>query len=245
MENKNELEHFNKMAVEKGYAWWGSKTYSGQIRKKRRAQIAKKFVGDLDNKIILEIGCACGDYTKYIYKEFGSKNKIVASDLSPEQIKLAIIHNKDIKAEFLVDNCEKMKFEDNSIDCIIANSILHHVDIDKCLNECCRVLKNGGQIFFTEPNMLNPQVFLEKNVMFIKKLAGHSENEKAFYRWDVAKKLAEHGFQNNVVKNFDFLHPATPKILANFLNFISGYLEKIPLVKEISGSLIIYGRKKI
>lgn len=244
MEN-NELEHFNRMAIKNGYAWWGSKTYSGQIRKRNRAQNAKKFIGDLNNKVILEIGCACGDYTKFLYKEFGGKNKIIASDLSPEQIKLAVAYNKDINVEFLVDNCEKMNFKEGSIDCIIANSILHHIDIDRCLKECFRVLKEDGQIFFTEPNMFNPQVFLEKNVMFIKKLAGHSKNEKAFYRWDVVKKLAEHGFQHNIVKNFDFLHPATPKVLTNFLNFISKYLEEIPLIKEISGSLIIYGRKKI
>lgn len=147
----DEMVHFNKMAVIKGYAWWGSKTYSGQRRKAIRIQTAKEFVGCIEGGVILEIGCACGDYTKFLYQEFGNKNKIIAIDLSAEQIKLAKISDKIGNIEFLEGDCEKMDLDDNSVDCIISNSILHHVNLDNCLSECIRVLKQGGKIFLQNP----------------------------------------------------------------------------------------------
>jgi hypothetical protein len=48
---------------------------------------------------------------------------------------------------------------------------------------------------------------------------------------------------NISVTPFDFLHPATPKKLINFIKNLGELLEKMPLIKEFSGSLLIYGRK--
>jgi len=241
MKNK-EIEHFDRMAKEKGHAWWGSKTYSGRKRKEVRAEMAKKYLGNFSGKVILEIGCASGDYTKVLAEKF-KNNKILATDISGGQIEIARSDIKNINVEFKIDDSENMSLEDDSIDCIIANSILHHVDVGKCLKECKRVLKKGGQIFFTEPNMLNPQVFIEKNVGFIKKIAGHSPDELAFYRWRIKKEIMNIGFTQVKVLNFDFLHPATPGALTRSINLLSRILEKIPVIKEVSGSLIINGKK--
>ena len=238
----HEIKHFDMMAKEKGYAWWGSKTYSGKKRKVIRAQMAKKYLGNTKNKTILEIGSAAGDYTKILVDMFG-ESKIKATDVSSGQVELAKSSIKVNNVEFSVDDCMNMKLEDSSVDYVVANSILHHVDVEKCLKECLRVLRSGGHIFFTEPNMLNPQVFIEKTIPFIKRIAGHSPDEVAFYRKDIEKKCRDCGFQKVEVRNFDFLHPATPKMFTDSLNFLSRILEQIPFVKEISGSLIITAKK--
>ena len=40
--------------------------------------------------------------------------------------------------------------------------------MDKSVSEIYRVLKPGGAIFFTEPNMMNPQIAIQKNISYIK-----------------------------------------------------------------------------
>ena len=49
---------------------------------------------------------------------------------------------------------------------------MHHLNVKKALVEFYRVLKPGGTIYFTEPNMLNPIIAVQKNIPFIKKLMG-------------------------------------------------------------------------
>lgn len=239
MDNEREIKHFNKLAEKKGYAWWGSKTYSGKFRKKVRAELAKSYLGNFCGKNILEIGCADGSYSLYL-KETFKENNLISTDISHNQINLAISR---VKGEFQVDNAEKMSFKDETIDYIIGNSILHHLNLDKCMEECLRVLKPKGKFFFTEPNMLNPEVFIQKQFYWVGKYLGNSPDETAFYRWSLKSKLLEKGFSNVIVKNFDFLHPLIPKKFTKIINQISRGIEKIPLIKEISGSLIIYGEK--
>jgi hypothetical protein len=98
-------------------------------------------------------------------------------------------------------------------------------------------------MMFTEPNMMNPQVALTKNVPSLKRQAGDSPDETAFFRWQITQKIREHNFVDVSVKPFDFVHPQTPALLLNLTERLTIILEKIPLVKEIAGSLIIQCRK--
>ena len=43
------------------------------------------------------------------------------------------------------------------------------------------------------------------------------------------------------VRNIDFIHPLLPAGTLTVAEKLSDLLEKIPLIKEISGSLAIYG----
>jgi hypothetical protein len=47
------------------------------------------------------------------------------------------------------------------------------------------------------------------------------------------------GFTDISIVPFDFLHPWTPPLMIPVVNMIGRIAEKIPLVKEIAGSLII------
>lgn len=47
---------------------------------------------------------------------------------------------------------------------------------------------------FAEPNMINPQIFVQKNIPFIKKWLGDSPDETAINRWEFSKLLAHIGF---------------------------------------------------
>jgi hypothetical protein len=95
---------------------------------------------------------------------------------------------------------------------------------------------------FAEPNMLNPQVFAMKTFLR-KKLPSESPDETAFIRWSLIKKLWKVGFEEIEITPVDWLHPSMPSQLINFMKIAEGLFEKIPLVKEFSGSLLIKARK--
>lgn len=142
-----------------------------------------------------------------------------------------------------MDDAECLSFANDSLDFVSGISVLHHMDYRKAFRECHRVLKPGGEIFFSEPNWLNPITFTFFNIPLLRKLMGASPNETALLRWHVKKYLEEIGFRDIEVVNNDFLFPWIPDFSIPAVEWISNVLEKTPLVKEISGSLIIYARK--
>jgi hypothetical protein len=75
--------------------------------------------------------------------------------------------------------------------------------VDQALKEFARILKPGGGIMFTEPNMMNPQIALVKNTPALKRRAGDSPDETAFFRWVIAGKLRHHGFTDISIVPFD------------------------------------------
>ena len=144
---------------------------------------------------------------------------------------------------FKVANAEELPFQAESFDIILGNSVLHHIDLKKTFPGIKRILKKNGRLFFSEPNMLNPQVIIERKIRPIGRLLQNSPEETAFYRWSIASFLSEQGFFQIKITPIDFLHPATPPLFINIISRISLFLEKLPLIKELSGSLIIYAKK--
>ena len=106
----------------------------------------------IKDKRILEIGCSSGldaiSYTKYAAFYCGI-------DISDEAIKNAI--NLKLKnSEFLCVDGHKIPKEDEYFDCVVVNSLLHHLDLTKSFSEINRVLKSGGYLIFREPLGTNP-----------------------------------------------------------------------------------------
>ncbi len=238
-----EQEHFDKLADQTGEIWWGSTTYAGRLRKARRAQLILKAIEHLYNPLVLELGCGTGALTRYLL-EMKPDMRLIGLDVSPSCVHEAIKRFKPyLGADFQVANAYQLPIESDSADVMVAASVIHHLDVEQALKESFRVLKPGGVIWFSEPNMVNPQVAIEKNVRFVGKLLQNSEDETAFFRWRIAKQLLKVGFQNVKVTPYDFLHPAIPKPLTPLINRIGLWMEKIPLIREISGSLIIQATK--
>jgi hypothetical protein len=63
------------------------------------------------------------------------------------------------------------------------------------------------------------------------------------FRWDIARKLTMRGFVGVRVRPHEFLHPSTPQPLVSSVQTLTGWLEKLPVVREIAGSLLIYAMK--
>lgn len=235
----NELEHGKKLTEGGAEAIWNWDSPTGRVRSDRRAQLLAKFSKADNNSLALEIGCGTGLFTSKFKKFTGAK--IIATDISSLLLDQAKSKYPDI--EFKLDNAMQLSFHSNTFDVVYGSSVLHHLDFNQSLDEIFRVLKPGGKMVFAEPNMVNPQIFIQKNVPFIKKWLGDSPDETAINRWKFAKLLQAKGFKNVSIFPYDFLHPVVPSFLIPLVNGIGQVIEKIPLLKEIAGSVVIYAEK--
>ncbi|HKR05686.1 MAG TPA: class I SAM-dependent methyltransferase, partial [Bacteroidia bacterium] len=188
---------------------------------------------------VLEIGCGTGIFTKLIYESTNAS--IVAIDISDDLLDQAV--KKLPNVEFKIEDAMHTGFANESFDCVFGSSVLHHLDLNRASKEIFRVTKKGGSIVFAEPNMLNPQILIQKNIPFIKKWVGDSPDERAIVRWEFKSLLKKIGFRNVQIFPYDFLHPFTPSFMIPVVNGIGKMVEKIPLLKEIAGSVIIYAQK--
>lgn len=239
MRIKKEIEHSKKISQYAEFIW-GHTTKAGQLRIERRSQILNSLAELNVSQKVLELGCGTGEYTLRLFK---ISPKIIAIDISLLLIKQAKEKVKSSNVNFIVADAENLPFKDNTFDAVVGNAVLHHFDLDNAFEEIKRVLIPGGKIAFTEPNMLNPQNLIVKNIKLFKKLLGESPHERAFFKWQMSRFLINKGFRNVYVKPFDFLHPVTPNLLIPLVSRLGRILEKIPIIKEIAGSLMIKGVK--
>lgn len=110
------------------------------------------FNEDLSGKKILEIGFGQG--TDLI--QFAKKGaECFGIDLTQKHCNLAKSNFKlrgggGYKAHLVMADASKLPFKNNFFDIIYSFGVLHHTpDIDKCLEEAFRVLKDNGSIIIT------------------------------------------------------------------------------------------------
>jgi SAM-dependent methyltransferase len=215
---------------------WGWSTPAGKVRAKRRAGWISESACLGPGRTALEIGCGTGIFTQ-MFAETGAR--IVAVDISSELIEMA--GSRGLPADRVV--FLHRRFEDCDVegpfDAVIGSSILHHLDIQKALARIYELLKPGGIMSFAEPNMLNPQIMVQKNVPLIKARMGDSPDETAFFRWRLRNLLLMAGFAGVVISPCDWLHPATPAYMIDTVARAGRILEKLPILREFAGSLYI------
>lgn len=236
---ENELAHGRKISDNPEF-YWGWAGVAGRLRSERRAAmyVSEGRLGP--GRKALEIGCGTGVFSALLAR---SGADLTAVDLSPELAAKARANNPAANINFLVMNVEKLGFPDGHFDCVCGSSVLHHLNLARALPEMLRVLKPGGAFVFTEPNMLNPQIMLQKNIPPLKRLMGDSPDETAFFRWNIVGTLRGAGFAAAAARPFDFLHPWVPGALAPAADRFGSLLERVPLLREIAGSLLITATK--
>jgi len=238
-----EREHFDRLAEATGEIWWGSTTPAGIDRLRRRAELIAQELARFRDPTALELGCGTGMLTQFVLERLPGFH-LVGSDLSSKAVRIAAARCAAYAhARFCVADVTSMACEPAVFDAVIGNAVLHHLPVDGALREIFRVLKPGGVLVLFEPNMLNPQVAIEKNVRFIGRWLQNTEDETAFFRWPLTRVLRRAGFNRVSVQPFDFLHPIVPASLMGAVDAAGRVLEKIPAVREIAGSLLIRAGK--
>ena len=166
---------------------------------------------------VLELGCGTGIYTR-IFAAFTTN--LIAVDGSQRMIDIAKTRVKG-NVIFKQADINNLLFEP-IFDCIVGVYILQYVDVRKVLFRVSKMLKPGGRVAFIEPNALNP---------LIKWWEFKNKVSHALPRWEYVRIMKEVGFKDATSQPFEFTPP-------NFNHRIT-WPEKIPLVKEFAGSVLI------
>lgn len=242
LRKEHEIEHGRYLAEQGAEMIWGWGSPAGQVRSRRRAALIAEG-GRLSTGVrALEVGCGTGLFTEVFA---GTGATIVAVDISEELLEIARRRGlPGDRVSFVAKPFEECEV-DGPFDAVIGSSILHHLDMDVSLPKFFRLLRPGGWFSFAEPNMMNPQIFLQKNIPWLKAKMGDSPDETAFVRWPLDRQLRRHGFDEVSITPFDWLHPAVPAGLVKAVSSCGAVLEALPLLREFSGSLIIRARRPI
>jgi 2-polyprenyl-3-methyl-5-hydroxy-6-metoxy-1,4-benzoquinol methylase len=149
-------------------------TFSGDLRKgaskfyaitrTSRAEFAALLLRDVAGLKVLEYGCGLGSHSVSLATAGAAVTGIdispfAISQASEQAVKMGVGGN----AQFAVMNAEQTTFPDGSFDRVCGTGILHHLDLRACYGEICRLLKPGGQAFFSEPMGHNPLINLYRS----------------------------------------------------------------------------------
>ncbi|MCU0291063.1 MAG: methyltransferase domain-containing protein [Thermoanaerobaculaceae bacterium] len=235
---ENERDHGRRLLRGGAEETWNWSSPAGERRARRRAGfLARRLQPGLE---ALELGCGTGLFTRLVAASGAS---IVATDLSEALLDTAQKATVAANIRFEVADAHALHFQGRSFDVVFGSSVLHHLQLDLALREIHRVLRPGGIMVFAEPNMLNPQIWAERNIPWVRQRAGVSPDETAFVRFSLEREMRHAGYVHIAITPHEFLHPATPEALCPFVEGVTRVLEHLPLVREIAGSLLIEATK--
>ena len=233
-----EVQHGRFLAQRGAGEIWNWESPAGKLRWARRVKMLSSHLKP--GMTVLELGCGTGSFTRELAR---SGAEIVAIDVSPELLEIAKLNCSVPNVRFQIQNAYSLSYSEAVFDSVVGSSVLHHLEIEEALRDVYRVLKPEGTICFTEPNMLNPQIAIQKNIPWIKQKLGDSPGETAFFRWPLRRFLERAGYRDIRVDPFDFLHPKTPVALIDRMDAFGRFLENVPVISEVAGSLYIRAMK--
>ncbi len=133
-------EHFARV--------WANKNAGDYIpRSNLRVEAAARILQP--GRRLLDVGCGDGTLGMLVSERF---EEICGIDISDRAIELA--QRRGIKAYKVNLNVERLPFDNNYFDTITCLSTLQFIyDVIFALRECHRVLRPGGKLILTVPNM--------------------------------------------------------------------------------------------
>jgi SAM-dependent methyltransferase len=186
---------FGEKITEEEFRQSGEKDYKDLIE---NDQLVKENLGNLKDKIVLEIGCGTGRITEFISKNC---KKVIAVDISEEMINEGQERLKNLtNIDFVAGNGLNYPIEDNSVDFVFSYIVFQHMPnkkvVEENLKNAKRVLKEGGiakiQVrglptsklnWFYGPSFTKREIEkLVKKVGF-KILRADGENQRYFWIW--------------------------------------------------------------
>ena len=177
----------------------------------------------IKGKEVLEVGCASGS-DALAYSEFCKS--YVGVDISDE----AIANCEELgieKATFHCTDGHTLPVDDEAVDCVVVNSLLHHMDLPTTFAEIRRVLRVGGLLIFKEPLGTNPLFTLYR---FLTPSA-RTVDERPFTSHDL--RLMSSFFDLHTVQWFGFTNIGSAYIrspkLRSLLTSIDEFISKTPL----------------
>ncbi|MEP6763943.1 MAG: class I SAM-dependent methyltransferase [Gemmatimonadaceae bacterium] len=113
------------------------------------AQILRKAPIELFGRDVLELGCGTGKNTVWLAE---SARHVTSLDFSAGMLSVARERVRAANVQFMQHDVRELwPVADNSVDVVVGNLVLEHVeDLLPVYHEAARVLRSGGQLYFCE-----------------------------------------------------------------------------------------------
>lgn len=110
---------------------------------------------------ILDLGCGSGRDVYALAQLAGAQGSVLGVDMTPEQLAIATQHQGFHSAQFgfnnvtfkegYIEKLDTLGIPDNSMDVVVSNCVINlSPDKDAVLREIFRVLKPGGEFYFSD-----------------------------------------------------------------------------------------------
>ncbi len=134
----------------------GNPSFVWRFGQERRLAMIERYV-NLEGRRALDLGCGVGEYVRAFARQ-GAES--VGLDVELPRLVEARERSADggwHGTESLAGAGEALPFPDGSLDVIVLNEVIEHVDDDRAtLREVSRVLSDGGRCVLFAPNRLYP-----------------------------------------------------------------------------------------
>jgi SAM-dependent methyltransferase len=223
-------------------AYWLRHPGTSPTKLRWRALTVKNAFHVLPGERILELGAGSGLWTAHLADVLRGEcpltavvfNESLAARLRQRELpNVTVVESVDLRSDL----------EPESFDYVVGTAILCHDEYGATLGALLRLLKPGGQLLFFEANFWNPQVFLKVVVPALGRRAGHTEAQIGMRKFRLLQETSRQGFTEIEVIPYDIVHPRTPERLIPALQETAYVLERLPVVRELCGTLYIWARK--
>lgn len=120
----------------------------GKFIRRKEAEFAFSILENKTFDLALELGAGSGEQSRLIKKYC---NKLICTENNPSEVFLS---KKNTGVEFKQMDAQDLSgIGDQMMDLVFSSNMMEHIpDVDRCLQECCRVLKPGGVMLHIMPN---------------------------------------------------------------------------------------------
>ena len=157
----------------------------------------------LEGLTILDLGCGAGRDVYVLSQLAGEKGQVIGVDMTEEQLAVARRHEKYHQKAFgykrsnvrflhgYIERLHELELADASVDVIVSNCVINLApDKAAVLREAFRVLKPGGELYFSDvySDRRIPEMLAHDPVLYGECLSG------ALYWNDFLQLARQHGF---------------------------------------------------
>ncbi len=238
-DKRAEKDFFDNFVQQKEYDVFDEKGYQRIL-----SEFNSLVIGG-DDKILLDVGCGTGAFTKRLHSE---KQLTLGVDISFKSASQA--SNIVDSCYFFSGDADKLPLNDESVDIVVFSGVLHHLpSMENALAECMRIMKPGGDFFAYDPNGVNPAMWVyrsSKSPLSTRK--GWTVNERLLRKQEISEALKKAGFSNVICKGisgvtYKYVGTKTGMKILGIYNLFDLCLGHLGIANSLGSFLVSYGRK--